>query len=197
MGSITVEIRTIDGEDQIIPICADARCFARMLDSTVLTFDTVVCIRTLDYDVEFYPTRGANAVSHSHQPHPQVSGYPHPGTDTFHPNLAPQPGTDTPSLVPPVWDRHFSTLGQTLPPPNLASLGHGKPGICAGTDMRRDRHSLTPGIDTFCALSATAPPWDRHFLRPFWAPSLTFSRWCAQPGTDTFKTPSVAGTDTR
>ena len=40
MRSITVEIRTIDGEDQIIPICADARCFARMLGSTVLTFDS-------------------------------------------------------------------------------------------------------------------------------------------------------------
>lgn len=165
MRSITLEIRTIDGEDQIIPICADARCFARMLDSTVLTFDTVFCIRTLDYDVEFYPTRGANAVSHSHQPHPQVSGYPHPG---------------------------IPNLGQTLakPRPSLASLGQTL--FHAGTDMRwyalgqtlanpRDTHFLRPFCDSPTlgqTLSApflgplshfftlVRPTWNRHFQNP-------------------------------
>ena len=53
MRSITVEIRAIDGDDQIIPICEDAKCFARMLGSTVLTFEALVCIRTLRYDIEF------------------------------------------------------------------------------------------------------------------------------------------------
>jgi hypothetical protein len=53
MRSITVEIKTIDGDDQIIPVCADAKCFARMLGSTALTFEALVCIRKLRYDIEF------------------------------------------------------------------------------------------------------------------------------------------------
>lgn len=53
MRTITVEIRTIDGEDQIIPVCADAKCFARMLGSTALTFEALVCIRALRYNIEF------------------------------------------------------------------------------------------------------------------------------------------------
>jgi len=54
MRTITVEIKTIDGDDQIIPVCADARCFARMLGSRVLSFEALICIRTLGYNIEFH-----------------------------------------------------------------------------------------------------------------------------------------------
>ena len=53
MRTITVEIKTIDGNDLILPVCADAKRFARMLGSRELTFEALICIRTLRYNVEF------------------------------------------------------------------------------------------------------------------------------------------------
>ena len=53
MRTITVEIKTNDGDDLILPVCADARRFARMLGTTELTFEALICIKTLRYNIEF------------------------------------------------------------------------------------------------------------------------------------------------
>lgn len=53
MRTITVEINTIDGEDHIFPVCADAKCFARMLGASELTFEALISIRALGYDIRF------------------------------------------------------------------------------------------------------------------------------------------------
>ena len=53
MRTITVEIKTVDGEDMIIPVCEDARHFARMLGTKALTFEALISIRALRYNIEF------------------------------------------------------------------------------------------------------------------------------------------------
>ena len=53
MRTITVEIKTIDGDDLILPVCADAKRFARMLGTRELSFEALICIRTLRYNIDF------------------------------------------------------------------------------------------------------------------------------------------------
>jgi len=53
MRTITVEIKTVDGEDLIFPICKDAKRFARMLGTRELTFEALISIKTLRYDIKF------------------------------------------------------------------------------------------------------------------------------------------------
>jgi len=53
MRTITVEIKTVDGEDLIFPICEDAKHFARMLGTSELTFEALISIRALRYNIDF------------------------------------------------------------------------------------------------------------------------------------------------
>jgi hypothetical protein len=53
MRTITVEIKTIDGDDLILPVCADAKHFARMLGTRELTFEALISIRALRYNIKF------------------------------------------------------------------------------------------------------------------------------------------------
>ena len=53
MRTITVEIKTVEGEDLIFPACTDARHFARMLGTSELTFEALFSIRALRYDIKF------------------------------------------------------------------------------------------------------------------------------------------------
>ena len=53
MRTITVEIKTIDGEDLILPVCADARHFARMPGTRELTFEAFISIKALRYNIKF------------------------------------------------------------------------------------------------------------------------------------------------
>ena len=53
MRTIKVEIKNVDGEDLIFPVCADAKRFARMLGTRELTFEALISIRTLRYNIDF------------------------------------------------------------------------------------------------------------------------------------------------
>ena len=53
MRTITVEIKTVDGVDLIIPACADAKRFAQMLGTRELTFEALICIKALRYNIKF------------------------------------------------------------------------------------------------------------------------------------------------
>ena len=51
--TITVEIKTVEGEDLIFPICKDAKHFARMLGTRELSFEALISIKALRYNINF------------------------------------------------------------------------------------------------------------------------------------------------